>query len=167
VERTQRPAVAQAEWRLAFEENYSSLLRFCSLIAGSGSAEDLVQECFVRIAPHLTDMDPEAIPFYLRRTTVNLWKNRIRRTAIERRHRPSPPDVDRGETSSIEERDRLWRELIRLPVRQRACLVLRYYEDRSEKETADILGVTSGTVKVHCARALARLRKELADEDRG
>ena len=67
----------------------------------------------------------------------------------------------------IENRETLWGAIRRLPVRQRACVVLRYYEGLTEKETAEVLGCSVGTVKSQTSRALSHLRKELSDEDRG
>jgi RNA polymerase sigma factor (sigma-70 family) len=61
----------------------------------------------------------------------------------------------------VAERDVVVRALRRLPVRQRAVLVLRYYDDLPEADVADILGVSVGTVKSHAARGLERLRTEL------
>jgi RNA polymerase sigma factor (sigma-70 family) len=61
----------------------------------------------------------------------------------------------------IEQRDHLWDALSRLPERQRACLVLRCYEDLPEREIADLLGCSVGTVKSHTHRGLARLRQEV------
>jgi RNA polymerase sigma-70 factor, ECF subfamily len=59
------------------------------------------------------------------------------------------------------ERDRVWRLILTLPVRQRAVLVLRFYEDLTEAQAAGLLGVSIGTVKSHTARALATLRQRL------
>jgi RNA polymerase sigma factor (sigma-70 family) len=64
----------------------------------------------------------------------------------------------------IEERDAVWQAILRLPARQRACLVLRYYEELTEQETADILRCSVGTVKSQTSRALSRLRRELHNE---
>jgi hypothetical protein len=58
----------------------------------------------------------------------------------------------------------MWRQVRTLPARQRAVLVLRYYEDLTEVETARVLGVSVGTVKSQCARALSTLRERLASE---
>ena len=63
------------------------------------------------------------------------------------------------------ERDAVHEALLRLPLRQRTAVVLRFYEDRSERETAAILGVSPGTVKTHVHRALEQLRT-LLEEDR-
>ena len=62
------------------------------------------------------------------------------------------------------ERDLLWRHVVALPVRQRAVLVLRFYEDLSEVDTASLRGVTVGTVKSQCSRALATLRNRLGEQ---
>jgi RNA polymerase sigma-70 factor (sigma-E family) len=151
--------------RLAFEAHYPGLVRFSALISGEPSvAEDLAQEAFVRAADRIERVDASKIGAYLRRTALNVWKNRLRRMAVERRARvrasERPPAA-----SSPEERDAVWGAVRRLPAGQRACLVLRYYEDLSERETADVLGCSVGTVKSQTSRALARLRKELSDED--
>ena len=151
--------------RESFEDHYGSLVRFCALVSGESQlAEDLAQEAFVRTAERIGRVDPGKVAAYLRRTALNVWKNRLRRLAVERRARarqvePPPP------AASLEERDRVWATVRRLPPGQRACLALRFYEDLSERETAEVLGCSVGTVKSQTSRALARLRKELRDED--
>ena len=62
-------------------------------------------------------------------------------------------------------RETLWDAVRGLPERQRAVVVLRYYEQLSEKETAEVLGVSTGTVKSQASRALASLRSHLGDRD--
>jgi RNA polymerase sigma factor (sigma-70 family) len=70
-----------------------------------------------------------------------------------------PDRVATGDSASeVANRDALWRALRRLPARQRAIVVLRYFEDLSERQIADLLGVRTGTVKSQASKALAHLR---------
>jgi RNA polymerase sigma factor (sigma-70 family) len=149
----------------AYELHATAILRLCVLLAGrEGLAEDLMQEAFTRAAPMLPVLEPDVVRAYLRITVLNLWRNRLRRLPIEHRFRLTrtpPAEVP------FEERDALWRAIRRLAPGQRACLVLRYYEDLTERQTAEALGCSVGTVKSQTSKALARLRKELHDADRG
>ena len=145
-----------------YEAHISRALRFAYLVCGDRDvADDLAHDAFERAIGrfhHLRDAD--SFWPYLRRSIVNAASSRWRRRSTERaalaRHhaRPQPPSA----TSSIEERDPLWRAVRTLPVRQRTALVLRYFEDLSEQQTAEILGCSVGTVKSQTARALAALR---------
>lgn len=159
VDAAQRPSMQEA-MRVAFERHYLPLLRLSVALSGrQEAAEDLVQEAFVRSAARITDLAPGEVGPYLRRAIVNLWKNRLRRFAIEARSavslaRPEPEPV-----APMEERDLMWKALMQLPSRQRACLVLRFYEDLSEPEVARVLGCSVGTVKSQTSRGLAKLRK--------
>lgn len=158
-------ASAREKLRDAFEDHYRPLVRFCALVSGEPSAaEDLAQEAFVRTAERIDRVDVAKVGAYLRRTALNVWKNRLRRLMVERRARARRPD-EPPEPSSAEDRDLLWSAVRRLPPGQRACLALRFYEDLSERETAEVMGCSIGTVKSQTSRALARLRKELSDED--
>jgi RNA polymerase sigma factor (sigma-70 family) len=76
---------------------------------------------------------------------------------------PDAPAVD--DITGMVERDALCEHLLALPAKQRAVLVLRYYEGMAEAEIAEILGISRGTVKSHTSRALAALRRRLTDED--
>jgi RNA polymerase sigma-70 factor (sigma-E family) len=155
---------AREAMREAFDQHYLALLRLCVLLSGSRElAEDLVQEAFVRAAQKIQYLPPDEVRPYLRRAAVNLWKKRLRRIVLETRHR-GDRSVSRVQALSLEDRDALWRAVIRLPDRQRACLVLRYFEDMSERAVAETLGCSVGTVKSHTSRALTRLRKEVTDE---
>jgi RNA polymerase sigma factor (sigma-70 family) len=60
--------------------------------------------------------------------------------------------------TNVEEHDAVWAAIARLPPRQRACLVLRFYEDLSERDVADVMGCSVGTVKSQTSKGLARLR---------
>jgi len=149
--------------RAAFETHSAPLLRLCVLLLGRREgAEDLMQESFVRLAPKVTGLAPEIVWPYLRRIAVNLANDRFRRLALDVRAR-------RAERVQVEMPDlglahEVWETVRRLPARQRACVVLRYYEDLSERQIADALGVSPGTVKSSTSRAMERLRKELGDE---
>ena len=152
--------------RDVFVRHYESLLRLAVLLTGNReTAEDVVQDVFSKTLPQIAEL-PEAEQFpYLRAAVWNTWRNVLRRRAVERRHRSMASSVRDDEV--IENRETLWGAIRRLPVRQRACVVLRYYEGLTERETADVLGCSVGTVKSQTSRALSHLRKELSDEVRG
>ncbi|MEV8517873.1 SigE family RNA polymerase sigma factor [Dactylosporangium sp. NPDC051484] len=136
---------------------YTELLHTAYLLTGSvAAAEDLVQSCLLRIMPRFERVaDP--MP-YLRRAMVNQrtsWWRALRRELLS----AQPPERS-GPDPALEftERSALVAELARLPERMRAVLVLRYWEDLSEAETAAALGCSVGTVKSQASRGLARLR---------
>jgi RNA polymerase sigma-70 factor (sigma-E family) len=138
------------------------------LTADRALAEDLVQEAFARLAGRLVHLrDPGAFDAYLRRTVVNLSNSHFRRRRVERayleRQKAAAGLVARsaGGEPDVDERDALWRSLRRLTERQRAAIVLRYYEDLSEDQVAQILNCRRGTVKSLVARGLEQLRGEI------
>lgn len=161
---SEKEAVENDVVREAFAQHYAALLRYSYLLSGDRHvAEDLVQEAFVRASPKLSSIANSDVGSYLTRAIVNLWRNRIRRLVIERRARGRVEvisSVDFDEAVSV--RDEVWAALASLPPRQRACLVLRYYEDLSERSIANILGCSTGTVKSQLSKAIAKLRKELS-----
>jgi RNA polymerase sigma-70 factor (sigma-E family) len=144
-----------------------ALLRTAYLLGGDwATAEDLLQVALTKTYLAWLRLGTiEAIEPYARRVLVNTATSWWRR----RWHGERPTDVlpDMPASDGLDERlerDRLWRHVVTLPTRQRAVLVLRFYEDQSEAETARLLGVSVGTVKSQCARALASLRARLAAE---
>jgi RNA polymerase sigma-70 factor (sigma-E family) len=161
--------VGVAETRASFEEyvrgRTPALIRIAYLLAGDRhDAEDLVQSALALAAVrwHRLD-DPEA---YLRRViytqSVSRWRSL----------RARPPETltatppERPTETDHDTRLMLASALRRLTPKQRAVLVLRYYEDRTEVEAALLLGVSAGTVKSQTRHALRRLRDlapELAD----
>lgn len=155
---------ATSAWQRAFEDHYAALLRLAVLVTGDrGFAEDLVQEAFVRVATRLETVSETAIRSYLRTSMLNVWRNGIRRRAVERRHARHATDPSRDPFVPIDDHELLWHAVMALPPRQRACLVLRYYEELTERDTGRALGISTGTVKSQIARALRRLREEVGD----
>lgn len=122
-----------------------------------------MQEAFVRLGGRLVHLRrPEAFEAYLRRTVVNLARMHYRRRRVERewlRRQPSAAEMS-GPSPSLEDRDQLRRALHRLPARQRAALVLRFYEDLPETAIAEALRCRPGTVGSLISRGLARLRAD-------
>jgi RNA polymerase sigma-70 factor (sigma-E family) len=146
-------------------------VRLAYLMTGDRAlAEDLVQDAFVRLAGRLAHLrDEGAFEAYLRRTVVNLTRSHWRRLGVERSYlerTASAPRTDPSARPDADERDALWHALARLPPRQRAALVLRFYEDLSERQIAEILRCRPGTVKSLVSRGLARLKTEIGGEPR-
>lgn len=143
-------------------------MRSAYLLTGDAhQAEDLLQTVLTRVARHwrklAKDGNPEA---YARKSLINEHISWRRRRRVRDVPTANPPE--RGYTSGDESLHRITLEeaLALLTPRQRAVLVLRFYEDRSVQESADLLGCSPGTVKSQTSHALGRLRElapELAD----
>ena len=146
-----------------------ALLRTAYLLVRDESlAEDLLQTALTKawFAWGRIEGDPER---YVRRILVNTANSWWRR----RWHRELP-SAEPPERRTPDPRDRsgdqdLWDAVGRLPARQRAVVVLRYLEDRTEADTADLMGCSLGTVKSQCSKALAKLRVDasLVSADEG
>jgi RNA polymerase sigma-70 factor (sigma-E family) len=142
------------------------LLRTAYLIVwDDGEAEDIVQECLLKAArrwPRIRRMEqPRA---YVRRMLVNLALDDARGRA--RRRTELEPGALAGRIAldplpAFDERTELLQALGELPERQRAVLVLRYFNDLTEAQVAEVLGCAPGTVKSSASRGLARLREAL------
>lgn len=142
-------------------------IRLAYLLTGERAlAEDLVQEAFTRLAARFMNLRaPEAFEAYLRRTVVNLARSHFRHKKVERAY------LDRvgglAETSAfqpdIDQKEALRHALLGLNERQRTAIVLRFYADLSEAQTAKILGCRIGTVKSLVSRGMSRLRTEVRD----
>lgn len=160
-------ALADLERFLA--ERGDHLLRTAVLLAGGKEAgEDLLQAALERLLRRWPTIEgnPEG---YLRRTLYHLAADRWRQQSALRRQLPllraGLRAADADPFAEVELRDSLVRLLVRLPTRQRAVIVARYWEQLSEAESAHVLGCSVGTVKSATARGLRRLR-ELSDAER-
>ena len=149
-------------------ERMPALLRYAHLLTGDRArAEDLVQSAFAAAYRHRRRIDPATAEAYVRKAVLNAylswWKRRLRERPTDR-----PPDRPAADDTAarVDERDAMWTALATLPPRQRAVLVLRYYEDLTEAEIARVLDVSPGTVKSQAAKALEKLRASPALRDR-
>ena len=139
------------------------LLRAAALLGGGPEAgEDLLQAALERMLRHWhrVEGDPEG---YLRRTIYHLAADGWRRQRRWRERLPLLQGPDHGivpdASAQVDQRDELFRLLLQLPPGQRAAIVLRYWEDLSEVQAAQVLGCSRGTVKSAASRGLARLRE--------
>lgn len=145
-----------------YERSAPAGFRLAYLLTGDRAlAEDLIQEAFLRFVGRLHHLrDPEAFDAYLRRTIVNLSKDVFRRRAVERAYleRRTAELRDGHIDRDVAAYESMRTALLSLPPRQRAAIVLRYYEDLHESAIADILRCRPATVRSLVARGLETLR---------
>ncbi|MET7405054.1 SigE family RNA polymerase sigma factor [Streptomyces parvulus] len=137
-----------------------------SLTANPSDAEDLLQTALTKtyVAWERIE-DHRALDGYVRRALLNTRTSQWRKRKVDEfaceelpEPEPLPADDDPAERQALH--DAMWRAIMKLPARQRAMVVLRYYEDLSEAQTAEVLGVSVGTVKSAVSRALGKLRED-------
>ena len=146
-----------------------ALLRYAVLLTGDRDlARDLVQEVLTRALARWRRIGDLEEPYgYVRTMVTNEYLSFLRRRrlrtvaltyeALDGPRAPAAPDP----AERLDEHGDLWQRLGALPRRQRAVLVLRYYEDLTDNEIADVLGCRPATIRAHAARALATLRVTL------
>jgi RNA polymerase sigma-70 factor (sigma-E family) len=166
------PAASAQGEREGLEELYARHLpeaqRLAYLLVGNAHlAEDIAQEAFVRLAGRFRHLrNPDAFGAYLRRTVVNLCRGHFRRARVERSYLQTAPE--RGLAPAADEH--LTPDLVaavrELPHRQRAAVVLRFYEDLSETQVADALRCSPKAVNGLVTRAMDTLRHRLGNEER-
>ncbi|MFC7489620.1 MULTISPECIES: SigE family RNA polymerase sigma factor [unclassified Knoellia] len=141
------------------------LLRLAWLLTGgASSAEDLVQETLERVYVAWPRIEAGGTHNYARRVLVNLHTDSHRRRWREDLTSEVPETGQPDRSDSVALADQLTTALAQLPVRERQCVVLRHHVDLSEREVADTLGISTGTVKSSTSRGLARLRSLLVTE---
>ena len=141
-----------------------ALLRTAYLLAGNHhDAEDLVQSALIKVVPKWSRIKDRPEPYVrqvLARESVNRWRGRRWREVSTD---SMPEATHRG--GGTDDRLALLEELRRLSPRQRAVIVLRYFDDLTETDTAQALGISVGTVKSHTRDALASLRTQHSGEE--
>ncbi len=144
--------------------SWASLYRTAYLLLGDAAeAEDLVQSALAKTYASWGKVrDLRAAPGYARTTLVNTATSWFRKKSW-RNERPTDELPEAGHSSDPSDRPAVVGALAQLPPRQRAVIVLRYYEDQSVAETAHTLGISEGTVKSQTSDALDRLRTLLGD----
>lgn len=155
---------AREDFRSYVVARSAALLRTAYLLTGNrADAEDLLQTVLAKTYLSWDRIrDREAVDGYVRRVMVNTQTSWWRRRRVDERPTGELPDRGGGRdgTADLDLHDALWTALSTLPKRQRAMVVLRYYEDLSEAETARVMGVSVGTVKSATSRALSKLRED-------
>ena len=156
----------RAELAEQFATRAPGLRRTAYLLCGDWSrAEDLVQTVFANVYARRRRLrSREALGSYLRQSLTRTYLDASTRHWKREHTTDAMPDVALPHDDAVEDRLVLLDALERVPPRQRACLVLRFYDDCSVEETATLLDCSVGTVKSNTARGLAALRAVLSDE---
>jgi len=157
------------ERKLRVEELYAahaqSAVRLAYLLVGNRElAQDIAQEAFLRAFGRFADIrKPSSFPHYLRATIVNLARKHFKRRGPERLYvqRLRSNQVQSAVLPNVEQREVVIQALRKVPERQRAALVLHYYEDLSEYQVADLLGVSQQAARSLVARGRKTLREQL------
>jgi RNA polymerase sigma factor (sigma-70 family) len=143
-----------------YRAHWTEAVRLAYLLTGSAStAEDLAQDAFVAVHQRFREIERPAA--YLRSSIVNGARSQFRRASRRERALRLVSPVDATEPLRAHE---LLDVVDALPYRERAVLVLRYYADLPDVEIASLVGCRPATVRTAAARALRRLRKEIADD---
>jgi RNA polymerase sigma factor (sigma-70 family) len=151
------------------EEQWMPLVRLATLLTSDAdAARDVVQDCLEAVLRLRPDIDDEHMVAYLRKAVINRSRSRLRRQRTVNRYLAGltrPKDVPSAERELLaaERHREVLRNVDLLPTRQREVIVLRYYCELSEAETAATLGVSVGTVKAAAHRAINSLRRRMKD----
>jgi RNA polymerase sigma-70 factor (sigma-E family) len=147
-----------------YEEHVGRAIALATLLTGDRHiAEDIAHDAFLRVAGRFGELrHPRAFGPYLHKTVVNLCHSRVRRQERERIILRRQPDAEAIEPdTSADDRDELWSVMKRLPYRQRAVLVLRYWDDLSEGQIAELMRCSPRAVNALLSRAKENLRNSI------
>jgi len=150
-----------------FERHYAALVRLAAvLIDDVGSCEEIVQDAFAKLLTTRPGPAPGNEAPYLRSIVLNGARSRLRRRQVRQRHLDVAalphPAAEHEAVHRIETR-RVLDALRSLPARQAEVLALRFQADLSELEIAETLGISTGSVKTHASRGIAKLRDRLGE----
>lgn len=147
-----------------YSVEHDRLVRFAYLLTRNlDSAEDLVQDAFIKMYRVRNPLEEAGYPAYARRVIVNLARSAFRRRAVERRAMGGLTPSESFERDHASELD-VRHALMSLSIPDRACLALRYYEGQSDAEIAATLGISQAAAKKRVTRAQARMRSHLKEE---
>jgi RNA polymerase sigma-70 factor (sigma-E family) len=159
---------ATGEFAEVFAAHHHEALRLAYLLCGDRHrAEDITADAFIKLYRRWSRGGIDNPRAYLRRTVVNEVNSKFRRLALERREAAKRSGDDRGMRSAedqLADHDAVASALAALPQRQRTAVVLRYYADLPEREAAELMGVSVGTVKSSVSRGLDRMKVLLTEE---
>lgn len=165
-----------ARFERMVREHQDGVFAFALGLCGSrAEAEDIAQDAFVRAYRALRGWESDRLESlaeraWLRRICLNTWKNRLRTAARKPAGELADTVADGGrgpeETALARaDRDRVWRAVAALPEAQRVAVTLRWLNDLSYAEAAEVMGAPVGTVKSHVSRGLAVLRRSLEGKE--
>lgn len=141
-------------------EHRTQLVRFAAVIVGPTDAEEIANDAFLRAAHRVVDGSVSNPTSYLYRAVTNLARDLQR--SRNRRWRRDLHAVGPRSVSDPDANVDVRRAVAKLSVSQRAVVYLIYWEDRTERDAADVLGVSPSTIREHLVRAQRHLRKALA-----
>lgn len=162
-----RPAAPKSLLEAVFAEHYGGLCRLATLLLDDGAAaEEVVQEAFLRtFSSWWRVRQPDRARWYVRAAVVNLSRSRLRKRTTEAAGNEATWRTRNDWTNDrVDDALDVLEAVRALPERQRETVVLRYYEDLSERDVAETLGCSVGTVKSQLARARATLAGRLSLE---
>lgn len=166
--RSAERARQDAVWHL-YDRRYADMVRFASFLTGDvHAAQDVAQEAFVRLLDAWDRLaDPECADAYLKATIVNLVRGEHRRREVAERR--SPAHLALVSSAEDDALGRVGRQHVldavsALPIRQKACVVMRHWMRMSETEIAATLGLSVGSVRTHVKRGMAALQRTLGGQ---
>ena len=145
-----------------YRQDYAHLVGLADWVLGHrGLAEEMVQETFARVLENPPRLqDPGSLGAYMRSAVLNRCRSRIRRLVLERKHaRAGALQSHNADQPDTAVRD----AVLQLPMRQRQCVALRFYDDLTVDQIAEVLDISGGSVKTHLHRAMQSLGSVLGE----